>query len=279
MRTSVDCETVRDDLDAWAIGALDADDAAAVEAHLASCAECSALAEQAAEAAGALALAVPLVRAPEALGSRILAAAQVLEYPRSPARGPNWWQAAAAVLIFAGAGLLAWSAYLQAEVNDLSGQNDSVAAAATSQGAELATLRTELTLARSFSTDLATSQDAMVKIMSQDDMSKTPLDGTVAAPGASGRYVWSATERLGALVATGLPALEPGETYQMWAVYERAWKPAGTFGVDDEGNGRLVVSNLSSGGSGRLMGFAVSVEPVVGSDSPSGPIVLESAEP
>ncbi|HXK32397.1 MAG TPA: anti-sigma factor [Dehalococcoidia bacterium] len=275
----MDCETVRDDLDAWAIGALDGEELAAVEAHLASCAECSALAEEAAEAAGALALAVPLVRAPEALGSRILAAAQVLEYPRSPPRGPNWWQAAAAVFIVAGAGLLAWSAYLQAEVNDLSGQSDSVAAAATSQGAELATLRTELTLARSFTTDLATSQDAMMTIMSQDDVSRTPLDGTDAAPDASGRYVWSASERLGALVATGLPALDPGETYQMWAVYDGEWKPAGTFGVDAEGNGRLVVTNLSSGGSGRPVGFAVSLEPVAGSDRPTGPIVLQSAEP
>jgi hypothetical protein len=278
MRTSVDCETVRDDLDAWAIGALDADDAAAVEAHLASCAECAALAGQAAEEAGALALAVPLVRAPEALGSRILAAAQAIERPGSHARRPNWWQAAAAILIFAAAGLLAWSAYLQSEVNDLSHQNDSVAAAATSQGAELATLRTELTFARSFTADLATTQDAMVKIMSQDDMSKTPLDGTGAAPDASGRYVWSATERLGALVATGLPALEQGETYQLWAVYERAWKPAGTFAVDHEGSGRLVVSNLSGGGSGRLIGFAVSIEPLTGSETPTGPIVLQSPE-
>lgn len=276
MTTALDCDAVRDDLEAWALGALEPDEAAAIEAHLASCPACAAAAGETTRAAGALGLAVPLVRAPEAVAARILAAAQVLDYPRAPARRPNWWQAAAAVLVFAGAGLLAWSAYLQSEVNDLSSQNESVAAAATSQGAELATLRTELTLARSFSTGLAASQDAVMKIMSQDDASKMPLEGTAAAPGASGRYIWSPAERLGALVATGLPALDADETYKLWAVYERDWKPAGSFSVDEQGSGRLVVSDLPGSDSGRLIGFAVTLEPANGSDAPTGDIVLQS---
>jgi anti-sigma factor RsiW len=46
-----DCEAVRDDIDAWALGALDAEEARALEAHLASCDECRALADTAVESA------------------------------------------------------------------------------------------------------------------------------------------------------------------------------------------------------------------------------------
>ena len=63
----MDCETAREHLDAYAIGALDTEDARALDAHLTGCNECSALADAAEHDAASLGYAVPLVAAPSAL--------------------------------------------------------------------------------------------------------------------------------------------------------------------------------------------------------------------
>ena len=42
-----DCAAVREDIDAWALGALDAEETRALEAHLETCAGCRALADAA----------------------------------------------------------------------------------------------------------------------------------------------------------------------------------------------------------------------------------------
>ncbi|MHB8516314.1 MAG: zf-HC2 domain-containing protein, partial [Dehalococcoidia bacterium] len=43
----IDCALARDDVDAYVVGALDADELPAFEAHLAACADCARLVEQA----------------------------------------------------------------------------------------------------------------------------------------------------------------------------------------------------------------------------------------
>jgi hypothetical protein len=268
------CDDVREDIEAWAIGALDNDEAQAVEAHLASCSDCEALADVAREDAGMLALAVPLERAPAGLKARTLAAAQVLEFPARS--GQRWWQAAAAVLVLGGAGLLGWSAYLQSEVNGLEGRNASIASAATAQGSDVATMRTELVQASARSEQLTDSHDAVVQIVAQPDVVRAPMEGTASAPRATGRYVWSPAERLGALVVSELPQLDDDETYRMWVVHEDEWVAAGSFEVDEEGRGRLVVRNLDSESTSDIIGFAISVEPQTGSDARTGDVVLRT---
>ncbi|MGH7635425.1 MAG: zf-HC2 domain-containing protein, partial [Gemmatimonadaceae bacterium] len=74
----IDCEAARDDIDAFVIGALDADERTPFEEHVASCADCARLVEQARGGGDAVALTVPLVPASGALKARVLASAAVL---------------------------------------------------------------------------------------------------------------------------------------------------------------------------------------------------------
>ena len=49
---TINCVWVDDNVDAWALGALDAGEARAIETHIASCGNCTDLAARAHDAAG-----------------------------------------------------------------------------------------------------------------------------------------------------------------------------------------------------------------------------------
>lgn len=275
----MDCETVREQLDAWSLGALDAGASRATDEHLAGCPACTALADEARDTAGSLAMAVPLVTANPALKARVMASAAVMsDLPaRRAMRTSRWWSAAAAAAIVFGLGAVAWGGYLQTQVSDLHGREASIGAGATAQSSQFATMRTELTQASAKNVSLGDAQDAVLDIVTQADLKRMPMNGTSAAPTANGRYVWSRTGNLGALIVNNLPALAAGSSYCMWIVYEGAWISGGLFDVDDRGFGRLIVHEVSDGQDhGALKGFAVTVEPSSRAPSHTGVSVLES---
>ena len=69
----MDCERIRDLLDAYALGAADATEAAAIEEHVADCVRCWSSLEEAQRVAASLALSTVLQKAPQPLRSRVLA--------------------------------------------------------------------------------------------------------------------------------------------------------------------------------------------------------------
>lgn len=116
--SDVDCAAARERLEAYALGALDPSERAAVEGHLSGCADCRRVAEELAAIANglpvALASASPL-RPPPALRDRVLAAPLGAT---EPGREPRRFRVSrrAVVLALAGtllAGALAWAAGLQ----------------------------------------------------------------------------------------------------------------------------------------------------------------------
>ena len=273
-----DCEFVTQNIDAWALGALDAVEARAIESHIAGCADCAALAERARDAAASLALAVPLTSASETLKARVIAAASVLS-DASPARprSRRLWQASAAAVVAAGFGAIAWGGYLQSQVGDLKDRNAVIRVDATSQSSQFATMRTELVQASAVSAGSSAAQDAVFDIVSQPDVRRTPLTGTAAAPAASGRYVWSPTGSIGALVATKLPRLPEGKSYCLWLVYDDSWVVGGLFDIDSTGTGRLVVRDGDiEDAHAQLRGFAVTVEASIGVKQHTGATVMQS---
>jgi hypothetical protein len=276
-----DCEAAREDIDAYAIGALDVDEARALEAHLAGCEECAGLLEEARESGTALALSVPLVSSGPTLKARILASAAVLTPQTRRRLSAPWWQAAAAVLILLTAGTLVWGVGLQRRVDRLSNTNATVRNDASAQSDQLATVRTELVQMTDFNSRLAQSvgsQDAVIQIVSQPDVRRTQMEGTAAAPEASARYLWSASQNMGALVAANLPPLADGATYQMWAVYKDRWESGGRFAVDRAGSGKLLVDQIEPSPDGDApLWFCVTVEPAFSNASThTGPMVLRS---
>lgn len=275
----MDCGTVREQLDAWALGALDAAESRAVDEHLAGCPACTTLADVARDTAASIAMAVPLVTAHPALKARVMASAAVMsDLPaRRPMRARRWWFAAAAAAILFGAGAMVWGGYLQTQVSDLQDRNASIGAGATAQSNQFATMRTELVQASAQNVSLATNQDAVLEIVSQPDVRRMPMSGTSVAPSASGRYIWSRAGGLGALVASNLPPLPEGRSYCMWIVYQNAWVVGGLFTVDDTGAGRLIVRDPGdTADPGAFRGFAVTVEPSTGTTKHTGATVLQS---
>jgi anti-sigma factor RsiW len=277
----MDCEAACEHLDAYALGALDSEDARALEAHLASCGECSRLADATEQDAALLGLAVPLRAAPSVLKARTLASAAILAEPRRFRRS-RWWSAAAAALVAVSLAVVGWGAYMQAQVHHLDGQNASIGAHATEASSELAAVRTQLAETASVQEgvgDTLQTQQAVIDVMSQPDVRRTQLVGTQTAPSAGGRYLWSDAEQMGAFVGWSLPALPEGSVYRLWVIYEAQWVRGPAFGIDDQGRGQAIVRRLdaSSAQRGELRGFAVTVEPaLVPQTERSGAMVLTS---
>jgi anti-sigma factor RsiW len=69
----MDCEQVKELLDAYALGAAEPEEAAALEEHMEDCARCWHSLSEAQRAAAAIALSANLCRAPESLRRNILA--------------------------------------------------------------------------------------------------------------------------------------------------------------------------------------------------------------
>ena len=157
---------------------------------------------------------------------------------------------------------MSWGAVTQQRVSDLQSDNNRLVVAATSQTNQFGTVHAEVSMASAQNLALANQQDAMFEVVSQPDVKRIQLTGTSANPDATGRYVWSASTKLGVLVARDLPPLADGEKYCLWLVYETAWVSGGLFDVDDTGAGRLVVQDGDDGTAhGAFKGFAVTVEP------------------
>jgi hypothetical protein len=274
------CESAQELIDAGALGALDRDDARALEGHLASCAECTLLARHAGDTAAAFAMAVPLVASSAALKSRIMASAAVLTDIRRAKRSRIWPGAVAALFVL-GIGALSWGAFTQMQVNDLEGTNATIARGATAQAGELATMRQQLVAAsastESLKDDVA-AQDAVLNVVSLPDAEHTSLKATSAAPGATARCIWSKAQSIGAFIAENLPLPPAGAAYQVWVIYENAWSNAGTLAVAADGKGRLIMNKLAdpTADAGAFLGFAVTLEADPKSATHSGRVVLTS---
>jgi len=126
---------------------------------------------------------------------------------------------------------------------------------------EAAALRTELD-----------RQQAILGILRDPATQVVALEGLKPSPEAKGRVMWH--EQAGGLfVASGLPPVQEGKTYQLWAIAGRNPPvPAGVFNVDPSGTGSLRVAPLP--GVSRVDVFAVTLEPTGGLPAPSGEMYL-----
>jgi anti-sigma-K factor RskA len=258
----------------YALGALDGEDQAAFETHLAGgCRECSAALRDAEETLTLLAREAPPAVPPPSVKRSLMArvaAEQSLRAPvaplPAPARGPRprWfpWVAgavAAGLAAFFSAGFVA-SRY-EARLGRMARET---AALRERLLAQESALRTELT-----------SANRVVDLLRDPVTRVIPLRGAGPTPEAAGRLVWHAAAG-GHLYVTSLPALPADKTYELWTISGSTPRPAGLFTVDARGSGGLRVDPAPEGRPVDV--FAVTIEPAGGVPAPTGPIVLASAK-
>jgi anti-sigma-K factor RskA len=245
----------RDLLGAFALGAVDAEEAAAVRAHLATCAECQAEMAELWLAVDSLPDTIEPMEPPPALRDRIAAAVSEAASPApapptlstapapepvpavapapalsEPVRRPAsfWsratpWAAAAAILLLLSAGLLIWNLRLREQL------------AATPVAETIA------------------------------------LAPTDAAPEAGGEVTYLPRDDLFLLDVRDLPPLQPDQVYEVWLIGEEGPVPAGVF--DQPTDQHAIVADRD-----QYETLAITAEPgPLGTEAPTGEIVATAA--
>jgi len=248
----------RDLLGAFALGAVDAEEAATVRAHLATCAECQAEIAELWLVVDSLPEMIEPMEPSPALRNRIAAAvmAEAASFapappaiPASPAPRPVptiapaplvpepirkpasfWsratpWAAAAAILLLLSAGLLVWNLRLREQIQQ-----------ATAPVAETIAL--------------------------------APTD---AAPGAHGEVTYRPQDELFMVDVRDLPPLLPDQVYEVWLIGAEGPVPAGVF--DQPTDQHAIVADRDLYDT-----LAITAEPgPLGTEAPTGEIVATAS--
>jgi anti-sigma-K factor RskA len=253
----VTCEEFQALASAYAIGALDAEERIACDAHLVEPEHrgCSEELELARESGALLAESLPpIAPSPESwarIERRIGAAS---------GRGLAWtgWAAAAAA-----AALLVWVAMDRDRVHTQLALNTAAAQAESRRRAECASDLAHL------QTDAHLRQEAL-ELLQRTGTRLIALDAQDGAP-QTARLIYNPAGQ-GFLVGGGLHAPE-GKDYELWVIRGDRKLPAGL--LKGAGSGGLVAAidpALLNGGSPDAV--AITLEPVGGSPQPRGPIIL-----
>ena len=244
----MDCEQVRELLDAYALGAADAPEAAAIEGHVADCIRCWSSLDEAQRVAASLALSSALQKAPRSLRDRVLAETE-RRRPAAVVRArTRWlWPAATGVLVAGAATAAAFAVVLQGEVNDLRGDRDRLTTDVQDAGAVL------------------DEQRQLMAVLAAPDASQINLEPADAGSDALAVYYWSRTTGNGALLSNNLPPLEEGQVYQVWLLTGDQVYDAGTF---ETWNGVGQLSMDTKDVPGRPAGIGVSIEDATGAERP-----------
>jgi anti-sigma-K factor RskA len=278
------CEEIRQDLEAYALGALETPAARTVEAHIAECAECSEIVHDYQHAVAHLSIAVPLYRASPRLKSRVMGGISLNTVSIAPILRSGWVMAtAAAVLIGIAIGGAVWASIVSSEVGRLKQQNERLIAISeldAGQRAAILQVQSQLTTARTEQERLSTTLDeyaTLVQIALDPDLVPTQLQGTQLASAASCSYVWSVKQSIGALTCKNMPSTSFASSYELWAQKGNDTLPLGTFAPRTDGTASLLVT-FPGWATGPMTNLWVTLEPEDGSrGGPSAQVVLQPA--
>ena len=246
----MDCGQVSELLDAYALGAADAAEAAAIEEHVADCVRCWSSLDEAQRVAASLALSTALQKAPPSLRSRVLAGTERRRRPALPPfpkRLHGLWPAATGVLAAGAVAALAFALVLQAEVNDLRGDRDRLASDVQNAGGVLE------------------EQRQLMAVLAAPDAQQINLQPADASSEALAVYYWSRSTRTGALLSNNLPPLREGQLYHAWLLTSGKVYDAGSF---EAWNGVGQLSMDIKDVPGRPVGIGVSIEDATGPEQP-----------
>jgi hypothetical protein len=256
----------------YAMGALDNQESlAALEAHLGSCGDCRRELEALRADVALLALSATGPQPPARSRQRLLSAiAAEPRLERKPPQRyavgrmrPRWFTFAPVMvmLLLAVFSILLWRDLRNSrrDVRHMRAQLDQMQAELEQKNKELA----DASMVR----DLLHAPDAKQMVLV---IKKTPAQPQM-------KMIYSPQKGSLLLIASNTPALPEDKIYELWLLPADGSAPmaAGWFRPDGKGNG-MIFHKLKSAGI-EAKGFAVTVEPASGSQTPTMPIVMEPA--
>ena len=243
------CSPYRENLAAYALGALDADEIRALETHLKDCQDCQAeLADYQSVTTGLLEAVPPQTPPPEL--RRKLAAQLPSQRTRTPNLFANLFarfslrQVAAALVVVV---LLGLNVFSSVQIRGLQ-QQQSV-------------------LAERLSNDQTAL--AMLSYPSTQSLAVNPDVQNLA-----GSMLVDRDKRMAVLVLWNLPPLKAGQTYQAWLIGADGKRTSGGLFTPVDQQGYTTATIQSPVPIGEFDGLGVTVEPEGGSPGPTGPRVL-----
>jgi anti-sigma-K factor RskA len=208
------------------------------------------------------------VRPPGALRGSILAAARAEAEAGALVRSRRRWRVVGAV---AASALVALSGLLARSTRRLEATGRQLA----SLSADFAHLEGQLASERRRLVSLQEAVDAQaqfLRVLDGVQLRSASLAPTEGRPGRA-RVLLDTDTGEAAVVLAGVPVLDPGKTYELWAIRgTKAPEPAGLLPVADPSGVALYVPPIPK--PGDVTAFAISIEPAGGSPSPTGPVVL-----
>jgi hypothetical protein len=248
-------EQYAEDLALLALEALEGEERAAVEKHLAACSACRQELEQLRGDMSLLALSTAGPKPPARARERLMAAvAQERRAQPEERRVPWWavlgWAATAAEIIMIA---LLWqqNRTLEHQVADLTGQMQQQHAELASKNAIIATL---------------TKPDAVVTVVTAN-----------TKPQPQGKAFYVRDQARLVFIANNLPQLPSQKAYELWLIPANgaAPIPAAVFKPDVRGSATVINPPLPAGVEPKA--FAMTIEPEQGSSTPTMPIVMVGA--
>jgi anti-sigma-K factor RskA len=279
------CEAVRDEVEAYVLGALELEEARVVEAHAADCADCSQVIRAYRLAVDHLALAVPLVKAPPRLKQRVLGGIGAFRPFALPRILTTRWaaSAAASVLVAFAVGGIAWAIIMSSQVEQLRRDNDALAELSqldAEQRRALLRVQGELSSARTEQQRMSSTleEQATLLVLALDpELVPTDLEGTQLAPSATCNYVWSTKQSVGALTCRDLPQTSFTLNYELWVNKGESMLAVGSFVPRSDGTAALLVK-FPEEIEGPVNDLWVTLESIQGQRAqPSQEIILQRA--
>jgi len=254
----MDCEQIRELLDAYALGAADPPDAAVVEEHVADCVRCWDELSKGQQTAALLALTVQMEEAPARLGERIIAQAQRERSLGSKSPG-IWsrlrlpWPATAGALGVASLAALVASAFFGLQVQDLRNKNSDLQT-------QLASSTSQIQQQLQTTSRQLSDQQSIFTVLADDHRVQVPVTDPAGSL-AEAYYTWSPAQQKGFLLCEGLPALVAGTMFELWVVTKNgSAQKANPMQAFDSSNGTCQVTMDYSALTGTPAGIGITVE-------------------
>lgn len=234
-----DHETFRQDLPAYAVDALESTEAAALEAHLRTCEECTANLSAFREISGGLLAALPPKSPPASLRRRLQTQLRARSQPARACPSWSWNQALAAGALVMLVGLSAisiWQARsLQLQQAEIEQHNQST--------------------------------QTLIAMLAYPGTQATSFDQN----GISGSVLVDKNRGLLGLFVWHLPSPEQGKTYQIWLIDANGGRTSGGLLVPEEGYPFVSSVVHAPAPLTGFTGLGVTAEPLGGSPAPTGP--------